>query len=285
MYKYEIYGRRYYYNFIDGDAGKLFNFAPSTTTIASRLLPDDEFVKIKKHEMGLEEFSRWFSKKADFGTVFHLLIKSYFDNKSLLCSEVLAVMKSYHIDEQEHSRMIKGLLAIIAFVKEYELEPTYLEQSFMNPRGFAGTIDFYGYSNKLAKHVLIDWKSGSYASLPVGYELQLNLYKLALTDSGFVVDDCYMVSPKAWIKEPSCNVIKGTNKLNAIEELARYFCLFGQEDADMFHKPKYYINENFELTADNLDISKEKLTTTLAKELERKQSSASEIYGKNAFDI
>ena len=228
MWKYEIYGDRYYYYFAEPDG---FVYAPSATTICRKLLPEDNFVTIKKSQMGIKEFNSWFGKKADFGTVLHIVIKDYLLNGKILMNDVKELMRSYRIDESENSRMVKAILAIKQFIDDYEIvidNNSVIEGSFISKLGFGGTIDCFAYSQNLGKYLLIDWKSGSYQNLPLSYDLQLGLYGIAISEIMPNITDITIcvVCPKDWRKNPNYSIFDYHGILSPIDEINRYKTLW-----------------------------------------------------------
>lgn len=279
---FEIYGNRYYYQFDD-----LMNlhYGASATTKANKLLPEADFVKMKQNEMGVKEFKAWFAKKADFGTVFHILVKTYIEQKELLHSDIIDLMKSYYVDPAEAGRMIKGLLSVITFIKDYDIEFTFTEKTFLDLNSkTGGTIDAYGFSRKLEQNLLIDWKSGNYTTMPLNYDLQLSIYKNILTREGFEVDRALLVCPKDWRTKPSYNVLECVEVLDYETEMQRYDRLFRDADVKLFFGDKYSVPANGSLTIDTID-NLTTYKTTLAKELLIKHQSASELYGNGKSDI
>jgi len=106
---------------------------------------------------------------ADIGTLTHKMIINHFYGKETDTKEYSHTI----IDTAENS-----LIKLYEWEKNHELEPIFLEKSFVSEKHkFGGTLDFYGYVDK--KLTLADFKTGTriyednFIQL-AGYELLLN---------------------------------------------------------------------------------------------------------------
>jgi hypothetical protein len=252
VYRLNQQGMRYYYTIDNSTA----TFYPSVTTIIEKTTPLSYGLKKLIGDLGLDEYRKYMDKKAHYGTLMHMLVASYlrsaeraedryFDLDMINTQMSFYAAENsinYDISDWEWS-LKKDILAFIAFVNEYHVEPIAVEVvGVYNKNGikFAGTLDllcqmtisekgYWGETYKTGDKkgepketnqdfrvtAVVDFKSGKSGFFD-DHEIQLHMYKMIAEESfNIEVEKVFNWAPKDWISSPTFSLKDQTLSENA----------------------------------------------------------------------
>lgn len=253
-YRLDINGQRYY---VTKQDGKLIT-APSVTTVIDGLFSQDDFVRIKKREMGESEFEKWWDELADKGTALHNVLENMIDckmNNLQFTINFNEFFKNFLINEKYRERFTKDVLCIDKFVNENlnNVSSVETEKMFIYKYNdvFTGREIYYGGAIDLlikdnnGVYDVYDLKSGHYSEMTFKHKLQLSAYSIYVHNTLGTVKSVKLLCPKEWRKEPNYNIFDLDNFI----DYGRLFtsCLsLNYEKYDLTKKYKYVVNDDLQ---------------------------------------
>lgn len=247
-------GKRYYLKMENG----ILTAAPSVTTVIDDLFSQDDFVRIKKLQMGELEFTKWWAELADKGTALHHVMELLIKFRSEQIEPVIDfkyIFYEFRINAKYKDRFMKDVLAVDEFVRNLmPLQHVLSEKIFINEVDFDGKKIVYGgaidliTSKDAINFDVYDLKSGHYAEASFKHKLQLSAYANFVQKSYGTVEKIKLVCPKDWRKAPSYNEF-------AITDTEDYLDLF--LTGLKMNYEKYDLKKQFTvIVSNNLDYKK-----------------------------
>lgn len=199
------------------------DFYPSVTTFISAVVPKEKYLLDWQKKNGVEG-DAYMNERANYGTFLHgvfakLLINGKY-NLDGLRGELLAFIDSHLLPnsfiEYEYD-LKKDVLALAAFVKDYEVKPLAIEVGLASKKmGLAGTLDLPctmlekpGGKNRI--RALVDLKSGK-KGFYSDHEIQLMIYREIWNENypDLKIERIFNLSPKDWRNYPTYNLKEQT---------------------------------------------------------------------------
>ncbi|MCX6145738.1 MAG: hypothetical protein NTW25_00585, partial [Candidatus Kapabacteria bacterium] len=232
LYRWDDKFKRYYFE-IDNVTDEV-TFYPSVTTILSKVLPESEFLSMKKTELG-KEYWTWMNELASQGTFIHQELAGFFETGTIDFTTIQDRIKNYILESKQQYSVsswcrvvLPKIISFIKFAEECNVEPILIESTVKfndDNLKWAGTIDLLAYidinkkgfwgdvyksdathgkkgdpkeSTKVFRELcLIDFKSGT-ADID-SYAMQLQMYKLAIEQNmNIQIDNIVNVKPKEY---------------------------------------------------------------------------------------
>jgi hypothetical protein len=230
-------------------------FYISVTNMISATLPTSAFLTKWIAEKGYEEAERYKHERASYGTFMHSLFQTYLITRRLDLDTIKPMLLAYCAAEylpaslavEWEYELKKDALAFAQWVKDYKVEPIFIEVVLGCQDGYAGAVDLgcyltlqvAGYSDtevyqsgprkgmpkecKVEQRVkaIVDFKSGRKGFYEAN-EIQLRAYEnLVIENFPFLGTDwqLFNFSPKDWTgSTPSYN-FKNQNSSKSLAKL------------------------------------------------------------------
>jgi hypothetical protein len=251
---------RYYFGLTESGEPE---FYISVTNMISATLPTSAFLTKWIADKGYEEAERYKHERASYGTFMHALFQTYLITRRLDLDSIKPQLLAYCAAEylpatlavEWEYELKKDALAFAQWVKDYQVEPLFIEVVLASRDGYAGAVDLGCYLTvqengyhatevyqsgprkgmpkecKVEKRVkaIVDFKSGRKGFYEAN-EIQLGAYEQLVTENFPMLGgdwQLYNFSPKDWTgNKPSYNFkLQSTSrslaKLPYLVQLAR----------------------------------------------------------------
>jgi hypothetical protein len=229
IFRFNYNSSRFYYQFDEADEPI---FYPSVTSILSDVVPESEFLKMKRMELGYD-YNKWMGELAHQGTFIHKIISDYLISNSFDFSTLNQSVYEYFRENKRNYEVDTWLYAIrpkiaslIKFCIESKIEPIAIESivTYKDDKyKYAGAVDIIAYATVeergyfgeffksgeragqpketksiFRKLVAIDIKSGT-SGFYESNALQLKMYEKAINQTfGLELQGLINVQPVKW---------------------------------------------------------------------------------------
>lgn len=282
LYRHDDGHDRFYYTYDLKDQLTIF---PGVTAMLSAVLPTPQGLIDWKLSKGATEADRYTTERMFYGTLMHteaakLLIAKRYDQ-----ADIAGIVRDYFAENglsyspgAWEYELKKDLLALAAWVKEYEVKPLAVELPlYSSTYGVASCVDlvcelsieekgFWGETYKSGpqkgqpketkqrnrRFAIVDFKSGKRSYSSVNNELQLLFYQEIVKANfpEFANTDFLLFNwhPKDWQSEPGCHLMEQTEK-HSLRELEIYAELYHLQH-DLGKNTKLFMSGVIDLSGD-----------------------------------